>query len=197
MVALCCNHVSASVDWSSRISCFAESTSALVASLALAVAICTAWFAWREYKRMVKHKQCEVFAQYNERYENSEYIQKVVRFCTVKTRLKKDKPTVHDKEMFLRFFEELDLMIQEKYLTLEHVGNYFAYYFLVIWNDESFFWDSEMCKPYDTMKEAQDSPEWQVANQLFDRLKKKWYTDEIKNYIYPNIANQKKKAKKE
>jgi len=152
------------------------------------VAILTAWFAWREYKRMIKHKQCEVFAKYNERYENSEYIQKVVKYCTVKTINREDIPTIHDKEMFLRFFEELEMMVQEEYLTEEKVGNYFAYYFLVVWNDKSFFWDSEMCKPYNTMKEAQDGLEWQVAHQLFDRIKKKWYTKEIQGYAFPNVA---------
>lgn len=196
MVTLCCNHVTASVDWSSIIQCVAESVSALIAVSALVVAVFTALYAKREYDRMVKHKQCEVFAQYNERYENSEYIQKIVKYCTVKTRLKKDIPTVHDKEMFLRFFEELDFMIQKDYITEEQVGNYFAYYFLLLWNDTSFFWDADMLNPYTTLEGAQKSPEWKAARHLFNCLKKKWYTDEIKNYLYPDIANQQKKRAK-
>lgn len=190
MVKLCCNHVSTSVDWSSIISCIAESTSALVASFALVVAIITAWFAWREYKRMVRHKQCEVFAQYNERYENSEYIQKVVKYCTIKTDNPKEVPTEHDKEMFLRFFEELDLMIQEDYISKKQVGNYFSYYFMLVWNDETFFWNDEMISPYENKEKAQNATEWKKARHLFDQLKGKWYTKEMEKYQFPNTESQ-------
>ena len=190
MVVLCCNHVTASVDWSSIIQCVAESVSALVAFLALVVAIITAWFAWREYKRMVRHKQCEVFAQYNERYENSEYIQKVVKYCTFKTDNPKEVPTVHDKEMFLRFFEELDLMIQEDYISKEQVGNYFSYYFMLVWNDETFFWNDEMISPYENKEKAQNATEWKKARHLFDQLKGKWYTKEMEKYQFPNTESQ-------
>lgn len=139
---------------------------------------------------MVRHKQCEVFAQYNERYENSEYIQKVVKYCTFKTDNPKEVPIVHDKEMFLRFFEELDLMIQEDYISKEQVGNYFSYYFMLVWNDETFFWNDEMISPYENKEKAQNATEWKKARHLFDQLKGKWYTKEMEKYQFPNTESQ-------
>lgn len=182
MVKLCCNLFPFSEDWCNTIQC-------IIAFIALVLAIFTVWYGKCEYDKMVKHKQCEVFAQYNERYENSENIQKVVKYCTIKAEKQEDIPTTHDKEMFLRFFEELEMMIQEEYLTEDKVGNYFAYYFLVIWNDETFFWDKEMCGTYGTKEKAQKRPEWKAACHLFERLEKKWYSNEIRVYKFPNATD--------
>lgn len=179
MVVICC------INWNEVIETFATSTSALVASLSLVVAILAVWHAYKEYKRALKNKQSEVLAQYNERYSNDDSIRKVIEYITYSN---DDKPTVYDKEMFLRFFEELELMIERGYLSIDIVGDMFAYYFLVIWHckEETFFWDKDMQFPFKTMEEAKNSPDWRLAARLYKNLKGKYLSDEIMNFKFKN-----------
>ena len=174
MVVICC------INWNEVIETFATSTSALVASLSLVVAVYAVLHAKKEYERALKNKQSEVLAQYNERYSNNDSIRKVIEYITYSN---DDRPTVYDKEMFLRFFEELELMIERGYLTKKDVGDLFAYYFMAVWfHEESSFWDFEMKRPYNTAIEVKTNGDWCLANRLFNRLKKDYLTPEIKNY---------------
>lgn len=81
-------------------------------------------------------------------------------------------PTVYEKEMFLRFFEELEQMVREDYISEKEVYSYFSYYFMILWNDKDNFWDSQMVKPYKEMIQAQQAPEWNNVKRLYDRLSK-------------------------
>lgn len=152
---------------------FAENLSATVGFLSLVLAAITVCVAYDEFQAMKRHKQCDVLTQYHQRYAEDESIQRVVKFV-VNTSVgefveKEETPSVHDKEMFLRFFEEVSLMIEQKYLDFGQVKELFTYYFYILWKDDTFFWDDKMRTPYPTMLDAQ-SNNWNYAKKLFDKL---------------------------
>lgn len=166
MVGVCC------INWNEIIQTLATSVSALVAVLSLGVALIAVWYTNKEYKRAVRNKQSEVLAQYNERYSTNEQIRKVVEYMT-SNNPEVEKPTVYDKEMFLRFFEELELMIERGYLDLEDVRNLFSYYFIVIWSadNDSFFWNEEMVSPYKNVDEVKNSKDWALAARFYEKIR--------------------------
>lgn len=93
---------------------------------------------------------------------------------------KEEIPSVHDKEMFLRFFEELSQMIDRKYIDLDDVERLFAYYFIILWEDELFFWDKAMCAPFNEINDAQKD-NWGYARALHEKLEKKIKRSDRKN----------------
>lgn len=137
------------------ISSIAELSSAIIAGVALIIAI-------NEYRKHKEHKECDVLTRYHERYNNDAHIEKVLHYYLgSKNNEDKDKfvtPDEHDKEMFLRFFEEIELMIQKKYLHEEDVKKLFIFYFMVFWKFEDFLADSD--KDY-----------WPLAEELYNRFK--------------------------
>lgn len=182
MVGVCC------INWNEIIQTLATSVSALVAVLSLGVALIAVWYTNKEYKRAVRNKQSEVLAQYNERYSTNEQIRKVVEYMT-SNNPEVEKPTVNDKEMFLRFFEELELMVQRRYLELKDVGDLFSYYFMIVWCQEkdSFFWDYYMKHPYETVIGVKQSQDWRLAANLYKQLQQH-------GYLTPDIINYKLKS---
>lgn len=123
------------------------------------------------YKQSVKNKKSEVLAEYNARYTDNCHIRQVVKYYL--ERNADDKPTLYDKEMFLRFFEELELMIERGYLDLEDVRNLFSYYFIVIWSadNDSFFWNEEMVSPYNNVDEVKNSKDWALAARFYEKIR--------------------------
>ncbi len=137
------------------ISYIAELMSAIIAGVALMCAI-------KEYRKHKEHKECDVLTRYHERYNNDTHIEKVLHYY-LDSKNKEDNDKFgalddHDKEMFFRFFEEIELMIQKKYLYEEDVKKLFIFYFMVFWEFEDFLLDSD--KDY-----------WPLAKELYNRFK--------------------------
>lgn len=152
--------------------------------LTLLVAIISLSIAYYEYRCHKKDKKSEVLSKYSERYSNSEYIQLVVSYCIVKN---PKKPTLAQKEMFLRFFEELEEMIELKYLDEKLVDDYFSYYFLLLWErDDSFFWRDGMLADGQTVSEFKTMPEWHLANKFYHRFKKNSNKYCFSDFIFAN-----------
>lgn len=188
MVTLLSCIKSCECNWSDVLQSLATCISALVASLSFVVTVLTVWYAQKEYKRMAKDKKNEVFMRYNQRYEENKYIRKIIRYCTIE---RSAAPTVHEKEMFLRFFEELERMIKSEYLSENDVCEYFSYYFLLLWNDDkNFFWDEEMLKPYESLQAAQDSIEWSNLTVFYNRIIRNQNHPSTENHIFPNKSIQ-------
>lgn len=170
-------------DWATIAPCF----SAITGFITLVLTFASIFVAFREYRSYKRDKQSEVLFNYNERYENSPSIRLVVRYCTD---VCSENPSVYDKEMFLRFFEELEMMIQAKYLKEKDVLDYFSFYFLLLWTrEDSFFWEDGMLNENQNVDGFKNSPEWKHARLLYDRLIVK-LTDKDKNnfehYLFRN-----------
>lgn len=82
----------------------------------------------------------------------------------------KDSVSVNDKELFLRFYEELSLMIDAGYLDKDIVAETFAFYFIVAWEDDSWFWDNDM-RDGRSLNEVKNSISWKRVNSLYKKLK--------------------------
>ena len=82
-----------------------------------------------EYESHRERVKAEVLGQYNERYSRDEHINKVVPFLIEDIMNRKVvAPSVHNVEMFMRFFEEMELQIEKDRLDAESVYKLFSYY---------------------------------------------------------------------
>lgn len=105
------------------VTCIATVAMAIIALIALVYSI-------MEYNSHKKREQSETLSKYNERYSNDENIKKVVTYliCKMKCPDVPDYLGTFEKEMFLRFFEELQYAINQKSLSEDIVYDLFAFY---------------------------------------------------------------------
>lgn len=180
--------------------------SASIACFSFILALVVARYTYNEYKGTRKFEECEVLMKYNERFEQSLAIRRVVGSLFSnghekeeqgKTEVdnQEDKVTTDDKELFLRFYEELNHMIECGYIKKEIVANYFAFYFLVAWQDDELFWDSDMYAPFKSAKDAKASESWRSARAFFKKMKD-YNRDEVKQFL-ESKTNTNKKVKVE
>ena len=102
----------------------------LTAIIALFASIIT----YNEYMSTKDTKQAQVLSEYNKRYSEDPNIVKVVKYLNyihengTINNPHREKPSNYEVEMFMRFFEELELQIQKKRLSEKDVCNLFTYY---------------------------------------------------------------------
>ena len=115
------------------ISACAAIASALIAGFALC-------FAYKEYGLHKKREEADVVSKFNERYDTDERIAGVVKMLmkyyeeksknsdgqTVKLILAEDN--AFDRELFLRFFEEIEVSIESGSMSKDIACYMFAYY---------------------------------------------------------------------
>lgn len=105
-----------------------------------------------EYDEHKKRERAATFSEYNKRYSEDENIKAVTRYliCFLEHHEIGDNhtemPSVYQKEMFLRFFEELEFQMQQGRLTENEVTKFFAYYAVAAAMDKEFLKDTELGK---------------------------------------------------
>lgn len=96
-------------------------------------------YAMKEYKLHQKREKAETLARFNERYSNDKNIEAVVLLLMrIEEGITPDKAEQNEddmklnyqKEMFLRFFEELQIAIEAGALDKKLVYDIFAFYAL-------------------------------------------------------------------
>lgn len=103
------------------------------------VAIVALYLSYSEYKRYVEREQFATLAEYNKRYSSDQYVISCLNYLT--SNLYNEKcilPTVVERELFIRYFEELQIQINGGRLAKEKVQELFAYYGIVAFLDPSF-----------------------------------------------------------
>ena len=100
-------------------------------------------FAAYEYYIHKKNNQYEAYSKMNERYCNNSSIQRVLEAmvdsysgCTFRIdkfgqNCENKHVSINDKEMFLRFFEELNYAIKKRSIHKEEACYYFGYYAVI------------------------------------------------------------------
>lgn len=104
-------------------------TDVILAFLAIMtfVLTCLGYYFHRQRDR------AEVLGQYNERYSRDEHVNKVVPYLIADIMGTKDAaPSIHNMEMFMRFFEEMELQIEKRRLDAYSVYKLFSYYALYL-----------------------------------------------------------------
>ena len=106
---------------------YAEFLTALVALFAFIVTLL-------EYLSSKDAKQAQVLSEYNKRYTEDPNIIKVVKYLNYIDKdgninnPNRDIPSNYEVEMFMRFFEEIELQIRTGRLDDKDVNNLFVYY---------------------------------------------------------------------
>lgn len=119
-----------------------------------------------EYHQLKEKRKSELYSEFNRRYLSDEKnIQPVIRYIS---HLYKDapKPKGYQIELFLRFFEELDVYLKKKVLDEETTCHLFAYYCMEIFKPEWSFLLEEIDYHND---------EWPLLNDFIERMKKIWH----------------------
>ena len=113
---------------------YADLLTAIIAIFALIITL-------SEYLSAKDAKQAQVFSEYNKRYSEDANIIKVVKYLNFHDKGGKInnpvpvKPSNYEVEMFMRFFEELELQIQYNRLCEKDVIDLFIYYADLLYND--------------------------------------------------------------
>lgn len=134
-ILLCC--------WPDNLGSFAEWCTFLITAIGLMSAGC-------EYDNHKKEMRTQLLLEYNKRYMEDSAVRKVVDYIVNPQQTKsEDKkiPTLFEKELFMRFFEELYLLIDDKQLPVDKVHYMFAYYVL------------EFDKNYNLREDVKDYPQ--------------------------------------
>lgn len=124
MVSLCCAHLLYPKE---RIGDYASIITAIVSLFAFII-------AWMEYHSRVDSMKAQVFSEYNKRYSEDPNIVKVVKYLNyidlggTLNNPPREMPSNYDVEMFMRFFEEIELQIQYDRLDEKDVLELFVYY---------------------------------------------------------------------
>lgn len=131
------------------ISNWVEAVSSSITAIATGATVLVAWKAYcyskNEYKLHMEREKAATLAKYNERYATDPNIQKVTNYLLWRSDnqmfgAKPDKvlyggkdeddikPTKNQVELFMRFFEELQLAIDAGRIDIDSANNLFAYY---------------------------------------------------------------------
>lgn len=117
--------------------CYLTSFLGELATIATAIiAGCGLRFAKKEYKLHKQRAESETLAKFNERFTHdkniNETIEELIEFDQNQRKTDKegnrDMKKLRQHEMFLRFYEELQIALENKALDAEHVCYMFAYY---------------------------------------------------------------------
>lgn len=105
------------------------------ATLVMAIVAIFAFIvAWMEYKSKKESVQAQVFSEYNKRYSEDPNIVKVVKYLNYidengrTNNPHREKPSNYEVEMFMRFFEELEVQICSLRIDENTVLDLFTYY---------------------------------------------------------------------
>lgn len=133
-----------------------------------------------EYKEHKRREKMETFSEYSARYSKDENIQKVVEYLTAyleNGNMEKYQVSIYNKEMFLRFFEELQYQMDNGRIEKEDVEDFFVYYAIA----------ASMCKPFIQGTELASDIE---SKDIWARYRKLVATY---NYMEEGIRNDYKK----
>lgn len=129
-----------------------------------------------QYESYLRDKKTTTLNEFNQRYITDKNVEKVVKWmlanalCDENGRIvgkdpKKnegDEPSIYEKENFMRFFEELNILIEKGLLKEEDALRLFAYYALVFDEYPSF---------RENIKDYNDPVLWYNFHQFITRSK--------------------------
>lgn len=112
--------------------------------VSVVMAILAGWafvYTKREYSLHLAKEQANTLSHYNERYSSDENISKVVTYFIQKMERTSNitNPTTFEKEMFLRFFEELQFAIEQKAISKKIAYEMFSYYAIKAYEEGKLF----------------------------------------------------------
>ena len=121
--------------WSNTIEAIAVTGALLVSGIAL-------WYAKNEYDDHKKSERTKILCKYLQWYDSNPVISKMTDYILEMAKLDKDGniigidksktpktiPSLRDKEIFMHFFEQLEMHIENNMLNRKEVNDHFCYY---------------------------------------------------------------------
>ena len=142
-----------------------ETITELLGVLGFVVSIIALIVSYWQYKLHRKQLKTELLTKYNVRYSIDKDISKVVKYLEQEEGLqlheKVDIPDEHEVEMFMRFFEELELLIKAKAID-EKIVSYMFFYYLQSFEKHKDKWENV----------GYEDKEWKVFHEFLNRMKK-------------------------
>ena len=142
-----------------------ENISDVLGVLGFAVAMFSLCVSVWQYKLHKRQMKTELLSKYCARYCINKEITAVVRFIEKKEGLSHrcdvEEPDDHEVEIFMRFFEELELLIRAKSLD-EKIVYYIFFYYV-----QTFVKIKDKWKRIDY-----ESDNWKVFHEFYSRMKK-------------------------
>ena len=82
----------------------------------LLITLCAFGLTYKKYLEYLRREKADVLSFYNERYSKDEHIRKIVKYiiAVMDNKCLKKTPSVYNTEMFMRFFEEMEIQIENK-----------------------------------------------------------------------------------
>ena len=118
---------------------------AIFTAVSAIIAGIAALYAMYKYETHLKEEKTRLLCDYNQRYASCkdvkriiEWIHKVVvedekgKIMEIDIQRTNIRPTLHTKEIFMRFFEEINIQLSNNNLDLDNVFHLFAYYPLLL-----------------------------------------------------------------
>lgn len=116
------------------------------------VALSGGLYAIHQYSNHLEEEKRKVLCEYNQRYSSDKNIEKVVEWMLliaktdektgeiigVNDEVKSISPGIYKKELFMRFFEEINLRIEKGDMNADEVYKLFAYYAMKFDNHPDF-----------------------------------------------------------
>lgn len=109
------------------------------------IAAITVFYVWKQYRKHMIEEQTNLLCNYNQRYSENNDIRKVIEWIhgvvvidkkgevvDVDVQLTKSTPSLNEKEMFMRFFEEIEIQLVKNKMEPNSVFRLFAYYPLLM-----------------------------------------------------------------
>ena len=129
------------------------------------VSIIALTVSYWQYKLHRRQLRTELLTKYNVRYSIDKDISRVVKYLEQEEGLqlheKIEKPDDHEVEMFMRFFEELELLIVSKAID-EKIVSYMFYHYLQTFEKYKDQWKNV----------GYEDEEWKVFHEFMERMKK-------------------------
>lgn len=97
-------------------------------SLTAFIAVKAFIYTKKEYSLHIEKERSQILSDFNKRYCTDKNIEAVVKYLIDDNPDKIKAPTTYQKELFMRFFEELEYAVMQKALDEEVVFDMFAYY---------------------------------------------------------------------
>ena len=142
---------------------------AIFTMISAIVAASTACYAIKQYKRHLQDEHTKLLCEYNYRYSNDSNIRTVIEWMLrvadtdeygdingVKSNCYFYAPGINTKELFMRFFEELNLQMEKKNLKSKEVFDLFAYYALRFHEYKDFRLDIDDYKTNEELNDISD-----------------------------------------
>lgn len=142
------------------------------------IAMVALWYSRREYKNHREQTRISVLGQYNERYSTSPEINRVIAFlidktnnnsaCVQETDKELAAATIRDRELFMRFFGELQIAIRKGLVDQKYAKVMFGYYAVEAANLGKEFVDDY------------DEPYWSLFREFAESMRQLDYNQCIK-----------------